>query len=36
MSDDATSFVRGICAGAIHDSLLFLFPGSLAFTDESQ
>jgi alkylation response protein AidB-like acyl-CoA dehydrogenase len=29
MSDDPLSFVRGIFAGAIHDSLLFPFPASL-------
>ena len=29
MSDDATSFVRGLFAGAIHDTLLFPFPAPL-------
>ena len=36
MSDDATSFVRGIFSGAIHDSLLFPFPASLAERDPDE
>ncbi len=36
MSDDAPSFVRGIFAGAIHDSLLFPFPASLDERDPEE
>ena len=36
MSDDASSFVRGIFAGAIHDSLLFPFPASLEDRDPDE
>jgi acyl-CoA dehydrogenase family protein 9 len=36
MSDDAPSFVRGIFAGAIHDSLLFPFPPPLAERDPEE
>jgi alkylation response protein AidB-like acyl-CoA dehydrogenase len=36
MSDDAPSFVRGIFAGAIHDDLLFPFPGSLQARDPDE
>ncbi|MCY7378109.1 MAG: acyl-CoA dehydrogenase family protein [Gemmatimonadaceae bacterium] len=36
MSDDAPSFVRGIFAGAIHDSLLFPFPDSLDARDPDE
>ena len=36
MSDDAPSFVRGIFAGAIHDSLLFPFPASLQERDPDE
>ena len=36
MSDDAPSFVRGIFAGAIHDSLLFPFPASLEVRDPDE
>jgi acyl-CoA dehydrogenase family protein 9 len=36
MSDDAPSFVRGIFAGAIHDSLLFPFPAPLSERDPDE
>ena len=36
MSDDAPSFVRGIFAGAIHDSLLFPFPAPLGERDAAE
>ena len=36
MSDDAPSFVRGIFAGAIHDSLLFPFPAPLSDRDPDE
>src|SRR5437868_2585951 len=36
MSDDAPSFVRGIFAGAIHDSLLFPFPAPLDVRDPAE
>ena len=36
MSDDAPSFVRGIFAGAIHDSLLFPFPAPLDERDPEE
>jgi acyl-CoA dehydrogenase family protein 9 len=36
MSDDAPSFVRGIFAGAIHDSLLFPFPAPLSERDPNE
>ena len=36
MSDDAPSFVRGVFAGAIHDSLLFPFPDSLDARDPDE
>jgi acyl-CoA dehydrogenase family protein 9 len=36
MSDDAPSFVRGIFAGAIHDSLLFPFPAPLNERDPAE
>jgi alkylation response protein AidB-like acyl-CoA dehydrogenase len=36
MSDDAPSFVRGIFAGAIHDSLLFPFPALLDVRDPDE
>src|ERR1700712_5218885 len=36
MSDDAPSFVRGMFAGAIHDSLLFPFPASLDERDPEE
>jgi acyl-CoA dehydrogenase family protein 9 len=36
MSDDAPSFVRGIFAGAIHDSLLFPFPAPLSERDPEE
>src|SRR5712671_2693593 len=36
MSDDAPSFVRGIFAGAIHDSLLFPFPATLVQRDPEE
>lgn len=36
MSDDAPSFVRGIFAGAIHDSVLFPFPAPLNERDPDE
>jgi alkylation response protein AidB-like acyl-CoA dehydrogenase len=36
MSDEPLSFVRGIFAGAIHDSLLFPFPASLEERDPEE
>ncbi|CAN5838740.1 acyl-CoA dehydrogenase family protein [soil metagenome] len=36
MSDDAPSFVRGIFAGVIHDSLLFPFPAPLSERDPDE
>ncbi len=36
MSDDALSFVRGIFAGTIHDSLLFPFPAPLTERDPEE
>ena len=36
MSDDAPSFVRGIFAGAIHDSLLFPYPAPLDERDPEE
>ena len=36
MSDDAPSFVRGIFAGAIHDTLLFPFPAPLNERDPEE
>ncbi|CAN5357551.1 acyl-CoA dehydrogenase family protein [soil metagenome] len=36
MSDDALSFVRGMFAGTIHDSLLFPFPAPLSERDPEE
>ena len=36
MSEDAPSFVRGIFAGAIHDTLLFPFPAPLDMRDAEE
>src|SRR5258708_33357396 len=36
MSDDRTSFVRGMFAGAIHEELLFPFPAPLRDRDPDE
>src|SRR5258708_35687487 len=36
MSDDRTSFVRGMFAGAIHEELLFPFPAPLSERDPDE